>query len=303
MRVIAALLSALAVVACSPAAGDPDASPTTVGDISMITVGQSDTYAPTLEFVEGLEFEAEETTLLWDGDGAALVSGQPLLLHLYGESLADGTPVVNTFDGQPSSFVLTPEIIGESLHRVLSRAHVGARVLTVSPPADDSGAEPAVAMVVDVLSERAVGESSPSPAGMPDVELSDTGEPTVIIGDDVLPTGDLQVATLIQGGGFQVGPTSRVTANVVAAYLADGESEQDGAWSAGEVFESSWPVERAPVMIDMSSPSTLPGLQQGLLDQTSGSQVLIVVPPTLGYPTRGTVVFVVDILDVWTPED
>ena len=44
-------------------------------------------------------------------------------------------------------------------------------------------------------------------------------------------------------------------------------------------------------------------LKAALLDQTVGSQVLIVAPPSAGYPEEGTLVFVVDILDVWNPVD
>ncbi|MEK8228164.1 FKBP-type peptidyl-prolyl cis-trans isomerase [Oerskovia sp. M15] len=68
----------------------------------------------------------------------------------------------------------------------------------------------------------------------------------------------------------------------------------------GEQFEASW---------DAGTPATFPltgviaGWTQGLAGQTVGSQVLLVIPPSLGYGAseghelqNETLVFVVDIL-------
>lgn len=296
-----ALAAALGVAGCAGAEDDPDATASPRGDISLITVGQSETNAPSLEYERGLTYVRAQTTLMWDGDGAPLQPGQPLLLDLYGESLDDGTPIENTYDGLPKSFILAPEIIGQDLYDTLVRAHVGARVLTVAPPESTDAEEPPVAMVIDVLSDRAVGDPLGQAEDMPQVTETDRGEPRLEVGDDVSLTGDLHVATLIRGDGSQVRADSRLTVNFTAFYLEDGEDE-DGPWEAGDIFETSWPVEQAPLVVDMAGPSTLPGLQQGLLDQTSRSRVLIIVPTTLGYPERGTMAFVIDILDVWNPE-
>lgn len=299
---------ALVLTACASSEPDPAVSQSPSGDISAITVVQSSSLAPDIEFELDLTYLEEQTEVLWDGDGDRLVDGQPLLLDIYAESLIDGTVMLNTFDGSPESFLMAPEFVGEEIYQALKRVNVGGRVLVVSPPGSGADEHEPVAIVVDVLSTTAMGEERTPVEGMPTITLGEMGEPIVTVDPDVDPSPDLRVSTLILGGGTQVRPTSRVTANYTIAYNADSPAdeeaglEQGDQWVAGEVFDTSWEAAREPLLLDMGTASTVPGLQQGLLDQTEGSRVLMVVPPTLGYPERGSVVIVVDILDVWNPE-
>ena len=85
--------------------------------------------------------------------------------------------------------------------------------------------------------------------------------------------------------------------------LAEGEALHavQEAWIAHQVAQCGY-CQSGQMMQAADLLAAVPGLQQGLLDQTQGSQVMMVVPPTLGYPAIGTMVFVVDILDVWNPE-
>ncbi|MGO1630249.1 MAG: FKBP-type peptidyl-prolyl cis-trans isomerase, partial [Microbacterium sp.] len=76
-------------------------------------------------------------------------------------------------------------------------------------------------------------------------------------------------------------------------------------WDERTVFDSSW--DRGAATFEMAN--LIPGFTQGLTGQTVGSQVLIVVPPELGYgdqasgavPAGATLVFVVDILGIDPP--
>lgn len=298
----------LVVSACSGSEPDPSVSPSASGDISRITVVQSSSLAPDIEFELDLTYLEEQTEVLWDGDGDRLVDGQPLLLDIYAESLIDGTVMRNTFDGSPESFLMAPEIVGEAIYEALQQVNVGGRVLVVSPPGSGADEHEPVAIVVDVLSTTATGEERTPVDGMPTITVGEMGEPIVTVDPDAEPTPELRVSTLINGGGTQVRPTSRVTANYTIVYYADSPADEDAGleqgdeWVAGEVFDTSWEAAREPLLLDMDTASAVPGLQQGLLDQTEGSRVLMVVPPTLGYPEKGSVVIVVDILDVWNPE-
>lgn len=278
------------------------------GDISQVSVVQSESLAPDIEFELGLTYLEEQTEVLWSGDGEPLVDGQPLLLDIYAESLIDGTVIRNTFDGVPESFLMAPEIVGENIYAALRNVSVGGRVLVVSPPGSGDDEHEPVAIVVDVLATTAMGEERNPVDGMPTVTVGKQGEPIISVDDNAEPTPELRVSTLINGGGTQVRPTSLVTANYTMAFYTDSPADEEAGleegdeWVAGEVFDSSWEAARAPLVLDMDTASVVPGLQQGLLDQTEGSRVLMVVPPTLGYPERGSVVIVVDILDVWNPE-
>ncbi|MDN4479340.1 FKBP-type peptidyl-prolyl cis-trans isomerase [Demequina muriae] len=299
----AACALALVLSACSATEDGAEASASASGDIDLVTVVQSDTLAPDIEFQPGLDYLEEQTSVLWEGDGEALQEGQPLLLDIYGESLVDGTVMMNTFDGSPESFLMAPEIVGEGIYEALQTVRVGGRVLVVSPPGQGEDEHEPVALVVDVLPTHAQGEDQQPVAGMPEVTLGVEGEPIVEIDPDREASPDLEVATLINGGGTQVRSTSHVLVNYTMVHHDDSTADADEEWKAGDVFDSSWDSEREPLLVEMDEVSAVPGFQQGLLDQRAGSRVLMVVPPTLGYPERGSMIIVVDILDVWNPEE
>lgn len=299
----AACAFALVLSACSATEDGAEASASASGDIDLVTVVQSDTLAPDIEFQPGLDYLEEQTSVLWEGDGEALQEGQPLLLDIYGESLVDGTVMMNTFDGSPESFLMAPEIVGEGIYEALQTVRVGGRVLVVSPPGQGEDEHEPVALVVDVLPTHAQGEDQQPVAGMPEVTLGVEGEPVVEIDPDREASADLEVATLINGGGTQVRSTSHVLVNYTMVHHEDSPADADEEWKAGDVFDSSWDSEREPLLVEMDEVSAVPGFQQGLLDQRAGSRVLMVVPPTLGYPERGSMIIVVDILDVWNPEE
>ncbi|MCR6713455.1 MAG: FKBP-type peptidyl-prolyl cis-trans isomerase [Demequina sp.] len=301
-RALAAVaLALLTLTACSKVSPDATASDTSA-DIDEISIGVSDGLAPTITLPEGKTFTEPQGKVVFEGDGAPLVDNQPLLLDVYGVSLSDGSEIVNTFDGLPRSYVLAREVLGDNLYDLLIDGNVGMRVLVVAPatkegtltPGGSSAApapEPTVALVVDVLSDRAVGTEIEPRTDLPTVTVDkDTGEPTITIPDDLKEPTTVQSETLIQGNGLQVKDGSYILVNYKAV-----------RWKDGTEYSSSWPEDTAPFSTQLGTGQLIPALDEALLDQTTGSQVLVVAPPQFGYPEEGTLVFVVDILDVWTP--
>ena len=77
-------------------------------------------------------------------------------------------------------------------------------------------------------------------------------------------------------------------------------------WSTGESFDSSW-ANGAPLSIEGNT--YVPGFVEAISGQKVGSQVLVVIPPALGYGEEGndhelagkTLVFVIDILATMHP--
>ena len=76
-------------------------------------------------------------------------------------------------------------------------------------------------------------------------------------------------------------------------------------WSDGSVFDSSW--ERGePVDFPVGTGGVIAGFEEGLIGQTVGSRVMLIIPPDKGYGEQGntqagisgteTLVFVIDIL-------
>lgn len=294
-------VAALTLAACTEAT--PGAS-TTVGNeasITDISIGTSVGLAPTLTLPEGRVFTQSQGKVVWEGAGEPLVDDQPLLVDIYGVSLADGSVIMNTFDGLPRPLVLAREVVGDELYSLLINSNVGSRLLVVATSGEvepegseeaSKAPEPDVAMVIDVLSHRAVGTPLPQSADLPRVTVNeDTGEPTITMPDRDEPTA-VQQAVLIQGDGQQLKEGSYFLVNYKAV-----------RWKDGSEFASSWSNDTAPFATQLTAGQVIPAWSQALLDQTVGSQVLIVAPPTAGYPDEGTLVFVVDILDVWNPVD
>ena len=298
-RVVVALMAAaLLLSGCSGRTGADASMSPTVGDISLVTIGASNTLAPKLTWPAGVTFTKSQSTFVWQGDGALLQAGQPLLLDLFVESLDTGTVLKNTFVRLPQSYLLAPELLGDDLYNILLTARVGARVLSIAPPQGEFDGEPAIVIVIDVRPDEAKGEPVPTSADLPTVTSEGTGEPNIILNSNSDLPVDLSISTLIQGSGAQVEQGSFIVAQFKAVYTTDGE--KDGkSWKAGDVRQSTWPPEQAPFEGQIGVGKSLKAWDEGLIDQTAGSRVMLVVPEDSGYPGEGTLIYVIDILAVW----
>lgn len=127
------------------------------------------------------------------------------------------------------------------------------------------------------------------PSDLPKISLDDKGKPSLDL-NGYKPKGGLVIQPLIKGEGAKVGEHQSISANYTGWLASDGKQ-----------FDSSWDRGQAS---DFSLDQVVKGWQQGLAGQTVGSQVLLVVPPDLGYgsqkqqsiPANSTLIFVVDIL-------
>jgi peptidylprolyl isomerase len=182
-------------------------------------------------------------------------------------------------------FAFTEESLGEDLYAAVSASGPNDRVLYLEPATGGSGLPGAHVVVVDVRPARAQGEPVQPQPGLPGVQLAEDGAPTVSIPGQGPPAARVE-QVLIKGDGAQVGAESEL---VVQYHVV--------RWSDGGVEATTWGEGRLPERLAMRS--TLPGLSVGLLDQTVGSQVLLVVPPAEARGTD-TLVFVVDILAIVT---
>ena len=299
--VVAVMAAALLLSGCSGSSGSNASISPTVGDISLITVGASDTFAPKVTWPEGLPFLEAQSTIVWQGKGAALMPGQPVLLDIYVQSLSSGAVLENTFDSLPESTILAPEMLGDDIYTILTTARVGTRVLSVAPATGGDDGDPAIVIVIDVLSDRADGETMPVEPDRPRVDSDATGEPNIVLDvNDELPV-TLETSVLIRGTGIQIEPGSFIVAQFKAIYATDGE--KDGkSWKANDTRQSTWPPAQAPFEGQIGVGKSLKAWDEGLIDQTVGSRVMLIVPEEWGYPGEGTIIYVIDILAVWNRE-
>ncbi|WNB86851.1 FKBP-type peptidyl-prolyl cis-trans isomerase [Cellulomonas sp. ATA003] len=244
---------------------------------------------PSLEYTPPLTISEATSEVLWEGTGPELEDSGPVLLDYRLQRADDGSLVEETYSTVPKPFTLTPEVLSADLHEALDGRTVGSRLLLLLPATSDTSSFASV-MVVDVRPTRAWGEPVEPREGLPAVTLAEDGEPLI-----ETPQGDpprsLVVQALLRGDGDQVVEGSTVTVQYTGV-----------RWSDGSMYDSSW-VQGGPESFDLGS-GVLPGLAEGLLEQTVGSQVMLVIPPESGGAVGGeedTLVLVVDILATSAP--
>ncbi|WP_246131261.1 FKBP-type peptidyl-prolyl cis-trans isomerase [Cellulomonas aerilata] len=282
-RVLVAVLGAVLLAAPLGACSEPSEP---LPDVE-VTGGTGE--EPTLEYTAPLDVTEPSSEVMWTGDGPELQEGGPVLLDYRLERADDATLVEQTYSTVPKPFAMTPEALSADLYGALEGRTVGTRLLLLLPATSDTSSSASV-MVVDVLPTRAWGEPVPPRPGLPLVTLQDDGEPVVAapVGD---PPASLLVQPLLKGDGEQVVEGSTVTVQYAGV-----------RWSDGSAYDSSW-TQGGPRSFDLGA-GVMPGLAEGLLEQTVGSQVMLVIPPGSGGAVGGeedTLVLVVDILAAGAP--
>jgi FKBP-type peptidyl-prolyl cis-trans isomerase 2 len=286
MRTVGAIAAALAVALTGCSSGLLIDSAT--GSINGITVTTDDVGNPVLDFTLGLTYTKVQTEVLWEGTGPRLAAGDRILLDWYAVSLQDGSVISDTYSYLPEAFLLVPELLGQNLYNELLGERIGTRLLQVSPPVEGHEDIGAMAVLVDVLPARATGDAVSRTGDIPRVVLGSDGTPTVTIPDGFTIPPDLTIRTLIQGHGDQVRIGSRILFNFVAVSL-----------ETGEVIATSWGDGEGPTSAQVGTGELIAGLDQGLVDATQGSQLVLLIPPGLAWG-KDSVALVIDILAVRT---
>jgi peptidylprolyl isomerase len=197
------------------------------------------------------------------------------------------------------------------LEKALIGKKMGSRVLAVIPPKDAFGKSgnpqagikgtDTLVFVVDLIKNFAANASasgqqvSSGGGALPKVTATAGSAPTIKMPSGQ-PPAKLVTKTLVKG----TGPAVKKGQTVVMQYVG-------AIWKTGKVFDASWKRGQPyGFTIDANPSQAIPGLNQGLIGQTVGSRVMLVIPPADGYGKSGnstagikgtdTLVFVVDIL-------
>jgi len=273
---------------------------------------------PTVKIDDPLTTTTTQRTVVSKGDGTVALAGYDITAEFSvfngttGESI-DATEYKKT----PIAWTLDEKLI-PGFTKTLECSAAGSRIVGVIAPEDGIAAanqaslgltaKDSLVIVADLLTAKkptkadaplpkADGKQQSAPAGFPDIKVSiaddETGTPTLTLPGGTAPT-DLQLATTIKGDGKKVADGDSVTVNY-----------QGINWRTGEIFDQSWGKAPATFATDQ----VVAGFGQALVGQTVGSQVVVVIPPDLGYGPQGgnsqagieaddTLVFVVDILAI-----
>lgn len=297
--------SASAVASASPSASpSPTATVSPSADLSAVTVSDEDIPVITVEAPWGIV--STQTKVLREGTGTQKVGDDATVsINYVGVNGRTGEIFDSSFErGEPTSFPLGSVITGFKVGLV--GQSVGSRVLIGMPSEDgypegsqDGSILPgdSLIFVVNIISssfDEATGEAVTPAAGLPTVTMTD-GKPEITIPAGATAPTELQIQPLIKGSGVAVAADSTITVKYRSWNFAD-----------GSLYEDSWESQSGELA------NLITGWQEGLVGQTAGSRVLLVVPPAKAYPdgrpsatpalaAGQTLVYVLDILDVTAP--
>jgi FKBP-type peptidyl-prolyl cis-trans isomerase len=312
------LLASLAIAGCGsskPAAStSPTASATTNANAAVTVTGAfGSTPVVTIPKLKASNKLTVKTVILGTGATVSKTDSMAANFVLYFWDGTGSTLKANTFTQNPTMIGGT---MLSGLETALIGQKVGSRVLAVIPPADGYGTSgnsqlgitgsTTLVFVIDLIKSyantaSASGTQESSGGGsLPTVSAHPGSAPTITIPSNTPPSA-LVTKTLIKG----TGPKLVKGQFVVAQYTGY-------IWRTKKVFDSSWSTG-APFgfVMDANPEQVISGWDSGLVGQTVGSRVMLVIPPKEGYGTSGqsqagingtdTLVFVVDIIDALKP--
>lgn len=260
---------------------------------------------PTVTAAWPVQMKQTMSKVLVQGTGQAVSSTSYVEANYIGVNGRTGQTFDSSYSkGSTATFGLSQVIAG--FQKGLDGKHIGDRVLigvTGQDGYDSAGGASAADIqvgdslffVVDLVSTQLNGPSGETvtpAAGLPTVS-GDVNNPSITIPAGATAPTDLVVQPLIKGSGKQVAATDTVTVNFLSM-----------TWDGSRVVQSTYSN-------GSNSPQTgalsglVEGWQKGLVGQTVGSRVLLVVPPSQAYPDGNanpsiapntTMVYVVDIL-------
>ncbi|MER3390204.1 MAG: FKBP-type peptidyl-prolyl cis-trans isomerase [Microcella sp.] len=304
---LAACTAPIDAESCTPQipSGEPASYVTATGAVGT---------APQVTFPTPLRAESALQAVVASGDEGASVAGAGQVVD-FQVSLFNGTDgeliTQTSYDPDAAPVRRTAGADTDILASVVQCAAVGSRIAATGTIADVFGAgqldpglgladDDAVVMVIDIEAVylgKATGIPQLGRQGVPAVVTTPEGVPGITIPNEDAPS-DLIVHTLVRGQGTEVAEGDSVVLHYTGVL-----------WSTQRVFDSSWqrevPSTFTAASFENDPSGVVPGLAEGLIGQTVGSQVIVVIPPALGYPAGqapasvpdgSTMVFVVDIL-------
>jgi peptidylprolyl isomerase len=300
LRTVSAALLALVLLAACGSAKTP------ASVLDGITVGGTKT-APTVTFkTKPLSVKATTTKVVTAGKGAKLSKSNSIVFSYALFDAKDGRQIETSFGKGTVPLDLSSTNLMKGLSKGLPGQLVGSRLLVAIPPADAFGATgntqagvgptDTIVFLIDVVSAStplptATGVAVPLKAGLPTAIVDGAKAAIITVPKTAAPT-KLVVQPLIKGSGPVVRSGQTIKVNYTGVL-----------WKDGKKFDASGD-HGAPVDIQIGAGKVIPGWDKGLVGQSVGSRILLVVPPADGYGAKGsppigpkdTMVFVVDIL-------
>ncbi len=269
---------------------------------------------PTITFKTPFTVKNNTYQIVQEGNGETPKDDQKLCLQQVIYDPKTGKEVNSTWETAPDcTATLSTKAMQQSFYELFKSMKINTTVVmgiasqnssqssTSSSSSSDSSSTTAYLMALTLVSAKTIPTRAEGSkvdnidSSLPRITLEKNGEPNINADDlkNYKSDGSLKVQTLIQGTGAEVTENSTVTVQYKGWVLGgDASKPFDSSWSRGTTAT-------------FSLQSVVKGWTQGLAGQKVGSQVLLIIPPDLGYgstaqsniPANSTLVFVVDILD------
>ena len=299
-------LAVIPLVLLSACSGKTDTPASALDGVTV--AGTAKAPALTLK-TKPLTVKATTTKVVSPGTGAKVGKANAITFNYVLVNGKDGKQVETSFGKQTASMDLSSASLLPGLYKGLNGQKLGSKVLVAIPPADAFGAQgnsqagfgptDTVLFYIELVSAStplttATGAAVPPKAGLPTATVNGTGVATVVVPKTAAPT-KLIVQPLIKGAGPAIKAGQNIKVNYTGVLWKDGK-KFDASADHGSSFDTQ-----------IGAGKVITGWDKGLVGQTVGSRVLLIVPPAEGYGAKGsppligpkdTLVFVVDILAI-----
>ena len=279
--------------------------------LAPITVSGDVAAKPTVTFKKPFAVKKTANKVVTAGTGAALAQSQVITFDYVLVNGRTGKELETSYGNTPGSMTLDSGKTAKQLVKSLVGTNLGGRVVVAIAPEDGLAKRlksktvktgDTLLFVIDPKTVRtplakATGDAVAPVDGLPTVAVAADGKPTITIPQGVTAPTTLVTQVLVTGTGPVVTSGQTVTVHYTGVI-----------WGTGTQFDSSWD-RGAPIDAVIGKRQVIVGWDEGLVGQTVGSQILLVVPPDKGYGATGssdgkikatdTLVFVVDILDAY----
>ena len=311
-KLAGAFLAAIGLCAALAACGNSSSSSSASASLPKLegvsATGESGKQ-PDLHFKAPLTISQKSYAVLIAGTGAKLKEGDTVCYQYMVYNARTGAQIDSTWKQTPLCSLTLNSSLDAGYEQVLASQNLGASVAFGIPGSQESSSSSsssssAVAnsgdayisvmtliSTVKTLSKAEGTQVTNIPSDLPKVTSnSSTGEPSIDF-NNYKSNGQFVSQTIIKGSG----PVVSSSGSVVVKY---------SGWvlSTKKQFQSTWSEGNTTASFSLAN--TIEGFQKGLSGQTVGSQVLLIIPPSMGYgsnaqngiPANSTLVFVVDIL-------
>lgn len=254
---------------------------------------------PTVSFKTPMTVEDNSYVVLQKGDGAQIEDGDRVCSQGIAISVKDGTELASSWEKNTPdcSLVLEKGTVSDAYYELLKGRKLNTTIAYGVNDSNSSGTSYIMALTYVSKSKdltKATGdEVTDIPSDLPKVTRAKNGKPSINM-NGYKGSSKLVSQALIKGKGKEV--TNNNTVKVkYTGWLLDG-TQFDSSWDKNTTLEAD--------TYSGGNHQVIEGWQQAMVGQTVGSQVLMVIPPNLGYgdtaqgsiPANSTLIFVVDIL-------